>query len=181
VSRQKERSVADMPNTITYAVLTVDGRLLFREAPTWPEVRDDTLYHNGPWDAAIEAIGGPCRSVARTPIGNGLMAWVADETLRRPDAYPENVIGGRTVNILAGFAEQAWRGLQAPAVEPDDKWAGPIVITETEDLGHGRWCGFIWPLDEEQEWLIREAWLAASGDDSSSFYTDDLDVDEGDD
>jgi hypothetical protein len=170
VSRQKERSVADMPNTITYAVLTVDGRLLFREAPTWPEVR-------GPWDAAIEAIGGPCRSVARTPIGNGLMAWVADESLRRLDAYPENVIGGRTVNILAGFAERAWRGLQGAGRQ----MGGAHRHHETEDLGHDRWCGFIWPLDEEQEWLIREAWLAASGDDSSSFYTDDLDVDEGDD
>src|SRR5215472_11676370 len=128
-----------MPDTITYAVLTVDGRRLFEETPSRPEFREDALYHNGPWNAAIQAIGGPCRSVARTPIGNGLMAWVADESLRRPHAYPENVIGGRTVNIMAGSAEQAGRGLPEPEAEPDDRWAGPIVITQTEDLGHDRW------------------------------------------
>jgi hypothetical protein len=169
-----------MPDSITYAVLGVDGKLLLEETPSRPEFREGTLYHNGPWDAAIQAIGGPCRSVARTPIGNGLMAWVADESLLRPDAYPENVIGGRTVNILVGFAEQEWRDLQEPVVEPDDRWAGPIVVTQTEELGHDRWCGFIWPLDEDQEWLIREVWLAATGDDSRSLYTEDLDVDEED-
>jgi hypothetical protein len=173
-------SAGDMPDAITYAVLTMDGELLLEEAPSRPEFREDTLSHNGPWDAAIQAIGGPCRSVARTSIGNGHMAWVADESLLRPADYPQNVIGGKTVNILAGFAEQAWRGLQEPAVELNDRWAGPIVITQTEHLGHDRWCGFIWPLDEEQEWLIREAWRAATGDDSSSLYTDDLDVDEED-
>jgi hypothetical protein len=35
----------------------------------------------------------------------------------------------------------------------------------------------IWPPDEEQGWLIREPCRAAKGDNSSSFYTDDLDVD----
>jgi len=62
-------------------------------------------------------------------------------------------------------------------VEPDDRWARPSVITQTEDLGHDRWCDFIWPLDEEQVWLIREAWLLANGDDFSWIYTDDPDVD----
>jgi hypothetical protein len=153
----------------------VDERLLFEQTPSRPGFREDTLYHDGPWDAAIQAIGGPCHSVARTPIGNGLLAWVADESLLRPDPYPEHIVG---VNILVGFAEQEWPGLQEPTMEPGDRWAGPIVITQTEDLGHDRWCGFIGPLDEEQEWLIREAWLAATGDDSSSLCTDDLDVDE---
>jgi hypothetical protein len=92
-----------MPDTITYAVLTVDGRLLFQETPGRPDFREDTLYHNGPWDAAIQAIGGPCHSVARTAIGNGLVAWVADESLLRPDAYPANIIGAKTVNLLVGF------------------------------------------------------------------------------
>jgi hypothetical protein len=118
--------------------------------------------------------------VARTPIGNGLMGWVSDESLLRPTDYPENVIGERTVNVLVGFAEQEWRGLQEPTVERDDMLAGPIVITQTEDLRHDRWCGFIWPLDEDQKWLIQEAWLAATGDDCSSLCTDDLDVDEQD-
>jgi hypothetical protein len=52
------------------------------------------------------------------------------------------------------------------------------VITSIEDLGQDRWCGFIWPLDDDQEWLIREAWRAASGDDLGLLYTDDLDVDD---
>ena len=32
-------------------------------------------------------------------------------------------------------------------------------------------------FDEEQEWLIQQAWLAAIGDDSSMLYTDDVDID----
>jgi hypothetical protein len=65
-------------------------------------------------------------------------------------------------------------------VEPGDSWAGPIVLTQTEDLSHDLWCGFIWPLDEEQEWLIREAWRAARADDYSSLYSEDMDLDEED-
>jgi uncharacterized membrane protein len=45
---------------------------------------------------------------------------------------------------------------------------------------HHRTFQHIWPLDEEQEWLIRKAWLAATGGDSGSLYTGDLDVDEED-
>ena len=49
-------------------------------------------------------------------MGGGLMARVAEENLLRLDAYSENVIEGKTVNLLAAFAEQAWRGLRAPVV-----------------------------------------------------------------
>jgi hypothetical protein len=177
MSTDSERADEDMPTRISYAVLTVDGRLLFEKTVSNPEFRDGTLYHNGPWDAAIAAIGGPCRSLARERIGEGLMAWVADESLLRPDDYPRNGIGGRTLNILIDFERQ---GFSATTVtEPDDRpWAGPIVITSIEDRGRDRWCGFIWPLDDDQEWLIREAWRAATGDDLSLLYTDDLDVDD---
>jgi hypothetical protein len=171
-----ERTDDDFPDTITYAVLTVDGELRFDSTPSNPKFKDEggwvTLYHHGPWDAIRETMGGPWRRLDRAWIGNGLIAWVSDESLLRPDAYPLNEVGGRTVNILAAFA----RGIDA---EPsDDPWGGTIVITGAEDHGHDRWCGFIWPLAEEQEWLIREAWRAASGDDMSTLYTDDLDVDD---
>jgi hypothetical protein len=170
-----ERTDENFPDTISYAVLTVDGELRFDSTPSNHEFKDEggwvTLYHHGPWDAVRETIGGPCRRLARAPIGNGLMAWVADESLVRPDPYPLNEIGGRTVNILTAFAQSSG----AKVVEPgDDPWGGTIVITSLEDRGHDRWCGFIWPLDGEDEWLIREAWRAASGDDMSTLYTDDL-------
>jgi hypothetical protein len=161
-----------LPDTITYAVLTVDGDLRFDGAPSNPEFRDEdgwvTLYHHGPWDAIRETIGGPCRRLDRVPIGNGLMAWVSGESLVRPDAYPPNEIGGRTLNILVAFGQ----GIDTRP--SDDPWGGTIVITPLEDRSHDRMCGFIWPLDDEAQWLIREAWRAASGDDMSTLYDEDL-------
>jgi hypothetical protein len=161
----------DLPEAITYAVLTADGELRFADVPSRAELRDGELFHNGPWDAAIEEIGGKGRRVrvARSGIGNHLLAWVADESLLRPDLYPANTVGGRTVNILRDIADEGAEALP---------WAGPIVITQSEDLRPPPWCGFIWPLDEEQRWLIAEAYRAALGDSTSMLYTDD--VDEGD-
>jgi hypothetical protein len=184
----RERSEADFPDVITYVVLTLDGRLLFKKTPSRPEFRQDVgglavLYHNGPWEASIEAIGGPCRSVDRVPIGHGLLAWVADESLLRPQDYPENVIGGKTVNILRDLELMRYRRAAPERLipEPDDPWAGPIVLTCMEDRGHDRWCGFIWPLDEEQENLVLEAWRAARGDDMSILHTeDDFDLNDQD-
>ena len=178
MNTSRERAAEEMPDTITFAVLTVDGRLRIDTAPSNPEFRERTLYHNGPWDAITEVIGGPCRTMARTPIGKGLMAWVSDESLLRPDAYPSNEIGGRTINILAQFALESFYGDRFDGIEFQREWGGTIVITSIEDRGDDRWCGFIWPLDEEEEWLITQAHLAAIGDDSSVLYIDDLEIDD---
>ncbi|HLH70022.1 MAG TPA: hypothetical protein VKY90_13610 [Candidatus Dormibacteraeota bacterium] len=91
------------------------------------------------------------------------MAWVADEAWLRPRDYPPNPIGGRTLDLL--------RGLDWPGVEPE-AWAGTIVVTTAEDLSPGRWCGAIWPLDDEQRWLIVEAHRAARGDPDSVLFSD---------
>ncbi len=54
----------------------------------------------------------------------------------------------------------------------DLPWSGPIVITATEDLAPGEWCGAVWPLDEEQRWLIQEAFRAANADSGSMLYAE---------
>jgi hypothetical protein len=123
MNTSKERTDENFPDTITFAVLTVDGQLRFDSTPSNPEFKEEggwvTLYHHGPWDAIRETIGGPCPRLDRAWIGNGLIAWVSDESLLRPDAYPPNEIGGRTVNILTAFAQ----GIDA---EPsNDPWVGP--------------------------------------------------------
>jgi hypothetical protein len=86
---------------------------------------------------------------------------VGDESPQGLDAYPENVTDGKTVNILVALAQHEWRGVQKSEVEPDERWTGLIVISQTEDLGQDRWC-------EELEWLIREAGLAAMGDEAAA-------------
>jgi hypothetical protein len=90
------------------------------------------------------------------------MAWIADESLIRPADNPANPLGGRVVNLVQGYQS---------AVEADEKRrAGPIVITAAEDLVEGEWCGAIWPLDEEQCWLIADAHRATYGDSSSMLH-----------
>src|SRR5438105_1366461 len=153
-----ERTEEDMPDTITYAVLGVDGGLRFTDVPSNPEFKEDSygfvsLIHTGPWKALDEETGAPRWSsgkLAREVIGKGLTIWVADQSLV-PDELPMNEVGARTVNILAKFA-------QGERYE-DQEWAGTIVITGQEDRGDDRWAGFVWPLDEEQKWLIEQAWL----------------------
>jgi hypothetical protein len=45
------------------------------------------------------------------------------------------------------------------------------VIT-AENLSPGRWCGAIWPLDNERRWLIVEAHRTDRGDPDSVFSSD---------
>ena len=153
---------------VTYAVISSHGDLRFASVPSRAVLRDEdgvqVLYHNGPWDAAHDEIGGPCRSVDRSRIGSGLMAWVSDESLLRPADYPPNDVGGKMVNVLRDFAEPGAEALP---------WAGPIVITAAEDLTEGPLCGAIPPLDDEQRELIVQAHKAATGDPSSMLIVDD--------
>jgi hypothetical protein len=153
---------------VTYAVISPQGHLRFASVSSRAVLRHEdniqVLYHNGPWDAAHDEIGGPCRSVDRSRIGSGLMAWVSDESLLRPADYPANEVGARTLNALRDFAQPG-----AEAIP----WAGPIVITATEDLTEGPLCGAIPPLDDEQRALIVEAHKAAIGDSSSMLFVDD--------
>jgi hypothetical protein len=151
----------EMPD-VTFAVLTIDGELRFRTVPSRAVRRDGMLYQGAPWEAAREAIGGPCPRLARIAIGAGLIAWVADESLIRPVDHPENSFGGRAVNLIQGY--------QSAGEADEERWAGTIVITAAEDLAEGEFCGAIRPLDEEQLWLIAEAHLAASGDSGSMLH-----------
>ena len=160
-------------------MLTTDGELHFKSVPSRASVRTDSSGFNDvhqpePFDAAMAAIGGPHPQSDRAEIGNGLFAWVSGESLRQPDAYPVNEIGGRTVNILCEFAGGGTR-----------TWAGPIVITATySEVGPGHGLGndvhgyIIEPLDQDQEQLIREAYRAAHGDIGSLLiYDEDADPD----
>lgn len=164
---------------VTYAVLTTDGELHFKSVPSRASIRTDKsgfkeVYQPEPFDAAQAAIGGPHPQADRADIGNGMFAWVSGVSLRRPDAYPVNEIGGRTVNILCEYAGGG-----------TSTWAGPIVITARyTEIGHGHGLGddvhgyIIEPLDHDQEQLIREAYRAAHGDIGSLLiYEDDVDPD----
>jgi hypothetical protein len=55
-------------------------------------------------------------------------------------------------------------------VEPK-AWTETIVVT-AENLSPGCWGGAIWPLDEEQRWLIAEAPRAAREDADSVLSSD---------
>ena len=63
----------DLPD-VTYAVLSDDGELRFRSIPSRAILRG--------------GVGGLCHRVARSRIGSGLLASVADECLLQPDHYP---------------------------------------------------------------------------------------------
>jgi hypothetical protein len=151
----------EMPD-VSFAVLAVDGELRFGNVPSRAVRRGRELYQDGPWEAAREAIGGPCPRLPRIPIGAGLIAWVADESLIHPADYPENSLSGRTVSLIQGY--------QSAAESDEERWAGTIVITAAEDLVEDEWCGAIWPLDEEQRWIIAEAHRAARGEPCSMVH-----------
>jgi hypothetical protein len=167
---------------VTYALLTTNGELHFKSAPSRAFVRAyesgfKEVEQPGPFEAAASEIGGPYPKADRSDIEHGLMAWASDMSLVLPDDYPVNEIGGRTVNILR---EYAGGGAQT--------WAGPIVVTARySELGSGNRVGedvhgaIIEPLDDEQESLIREAYRAANGDIGSLLLYDenaDADFDE---
>jgi hypothetical protein len=81
---------------------------------------------------------------------------------------------GRTPSNLTAFETMRYPGNHYQAQDLDEpQWAGAIVITTTEDQRPGERCGVIWPLDNDQLWLIREAYRAALGDTDSMLYLDD--------
>jgi hypothetical protein len=180
---RNDQAYVDTPvelEDVTYAVLTTDGELHFKSTPSRAYVRAEAsgfkeVYQPGPFDAAEAAIGGPHPRADRAEIGNGLFAWVSGVSLRRPDAYPVNEIGGRTVDILNEYAGGSGTGA----------WAGPIVLTAkyTEvrarhRLGDDVHGYIIEPLDHEQKSLICEAYRAALGDIGSLLiYEEDADPD----
>jgi hypothetical protein len=129
-----ERTAEDMPDDIRYAELTVDGKLRFGSVQSKPELREDSagwvsLPHTAAWsaiDKETESRRWSGGRVARERIGEGMVIWVAGQGVV-PDDLPMNEVGGRAVNILAGF-------VQGDRYD-DQEFAGSIVITGEEDGG----------------------------------------------